>query len=101
MGKEVYRFLFDFFFRLQKVGNSILIRKLGKELGGLYKAFLKLQDDYKSNIISLKLGNQEYVVVFGRKLVQQVFTRDEFQARPDSFGIRLRSMGARRGINKS
>lgn len=80
------------------VGNTFLIKKLSKELGGQYKALLKLHEDYKSNIISLKLGSDEYVVVFGRKLVQQVFTRDEFQGRPDGFFIRLRTMGTRKGI---
>ncbi|XP_065202918.1 probable cytochrome P450 305a1 isoform X2 [Planococcus citri] len=80
------------------VGNTFFIKKLSKELGGQYKALLKLHEDYKSNIISLKLGSDEYVVVFGRKLVQQVFTRDEFQGRPDGFFIRLRTMGTRKGI---
>lgn len=79
------------------VGNTFFIKNLSKQLGGQYKALLKLHDDYKSNIISLKLGNDEYIVVFGRKLVQQVFTRDEFQGRPDGFFIRLRTMGTKKG----
>lgn len=79
------------------VGNTILIKKLGKQLGGQYRALLKLSDDYKTNILGLKLGSDQYVVVFGRKLVQQVFIRDEFQGRPDGFFLRLRTMGQRRG----
>lgn len=84
--------------RLPVVGNTFLIKKLSKQLGGQYKALLKLSDDFKSNIIGLKLGSDQYVVVFGRKLVQQVFTRDEFQGRPDGFFIRLRTMGSKKGI---
>uniref|UniRef100_A0AAT9UU50 Cytochrome P450 305A22 n=1 Tax=Maconellicoccus hirsutus TaxID=177089 RepID=A0AAT9UU50_MACHI len=80
------------------VGNTFLIKKLSKDLGGQYKALIKLHQDYKSNIIGLKLGSDEYVVVFGRRLVQHVFTKDEFQGRPDGFFIRLRTMGTRKGI---
>ncbi|XP_065222911.1 probable cytochrome P450 305a1 [Planococcus citri] len=80
------------------VGNTFLMKKLSEKLGGQYKALIKLHQDYKSNIISLKLGSDEYIVVFGRKLVQQVFIRNEFQGRPDDFFIRLRTMGSRKGI---
>lgn len=83
--------------RLPIVGNTFLIKKLSQQLGGQYIALLKLSKDFKTDILGLKLGNQQYIVVFGRKLVQQVFTRDEFQGRPDGFFIRLRTMGARRG----
>ncbi len=79
------------------VGNTFLIKKLSKELGGQYVALLRLSEKYKTNILGLKLGSDQYVVVFGRQLVQQVFTREEFQGRPDGFFIRLRTMGQRRG----
>lgn len=84
--------------KLPLIGNTFLIKKLTKKYGGHYLALLKLCEQYKSNIISLKLGRDYYVVVFGRELVQQVFTKEEFQARPDGFFLRLRTMGARRGI---
>lgn len=83
--------------KLPLIGNTFLIKKLTKKYGGHYLALLKLCEQYKSNIISLKLGRDYYVVVFGRELVQQVFTKEEFQARPDGFFLRLRTMGARRG----
>lgn len=73
------------------------MKKLSKKLGGQYLALLKLSKDYKTNILGLKLGSDQYVVVFGRKLVQEIFTREEFQGRPDGFFIRLRTMGTRKG----
>lgn len=84
--------------RLPIVGNTFLLKKLSKKLGGQYLALMKLSKDYKTNILGLKLGSDQYVVVFGRKLVQEIFTREEFQGRPDGFFIRLRTMGTRKGI---
>ncbi|XKL69293.1 hypothetical protein PGB90_007062 [Kerria lacca] len=79
-------------------GNTFLIKKLNKQLGGQYKAFMKCSQDYKTDILGLKLGNSLYVIVSGSKLIKQVYTKDEFQGRPDNFFIRLRTMGTRRGI---
>lgn len=83
--------------RLPIVGNTFLMKKLSKKLGGQYLALLKLSKDYKTNILGLKLGSDQYVVVFGRKLVNEIFVRDEFQGRPDGFFIRLRTMGTKKG----
>jgi len=59
------------------------VKKLSKKLGGQYLALTKLSKDYKTNILGLKLGSDQYVVVFGRKLVQEIFVREEFQGRPE------------------
>lgn len=62
---------------------------------------MKCSQDYKTDILGLKLGNSLYVIVSGSKLIKQVYTKDEFQGRPDNFFIRLRTMGTRRGNVKN
>ncbi|XP_022195997.2 probable cytochrome P450 305a1 isoform X2 [Nilaparvata lugens] len=80
------------------VGNTPLLKKLSRKLGGQHNALSYLAEKYNSNIIGLKLGSQLFVVVNSESLIKQVFARNEFQARPDNFFIRLRSMGERKGI---
>lgn len=80
------------------VGNSPLLKKLSVKLRGQHHALSFLAKQYETNILGLKLGSDLFAVVFSEDLVHQVYVRDEFQGRPDSFFIRLRSMGTRRGI---
>lgn len=79
------------------MGNSSLLKRLSILHGGFHKALMLLADSYKTAILGLKLGEDLFVVVFSKDLVKQVFSRDEFQARPDSYFIRLRTMGSRKG----
>lgn len=62
---------------------------------GQDKVFDKWTSDYNSPIIGMKLGQQLFVVVTTYPLVRAVHTRDEFNGRPDSFFLRLRTMGTR------
>ncbi|RZF48079.1 hypothetical protein LSTR_LSTR002145 [Laodelphax striatellus] len=80
------------------VGNTPLLKKLSRKLGGQHNAFSYLAKKYNSDVVGLKLGSQLFVVVNSESLIKQVFSRSEFQARPDNFFIRLRSMGQRKGI---
>lgn len=54
--------------------------------------------EYKSDILGLRLGSQNFVVAMGYKYVRECHTREEFDGRPDNFFMRLRTMGIRRGI---
>lgn len=54
--------------------------------------------EYKSDILGLRLGSQNFVVAMGYKYVRECHTREEFDGRPDNFFMRLRTMGSRRGI---
>ncbi|XP_054289480.1 probable cytochrome P450 305a1 [Macrosteles quadrilineatus] len=83
---------------LPLAGNSSLIKQLSILHGGFHNALNYLSKKYKTPILGLKLGSDLFVVVFSKELVKQVFTKDEFQARPDSYFIRLRTMGSRKGI---
>uniref|UniRef100_A0A1B6JNF9 Cytochrome P450 n=1 Tax=Homalodisca liturata TaxID=320908 RepID=A0A1B6JNF9_9HEMI len=80
------------------VGNSPTVKHLSILHGGFHNALMYLSQKYKTQILGLKLGKDLFVVVFSKDLIRQVFTQDEFQARPDSYFIRLRTMGRRRGI---
>ncbi|XP_075228614.1 cytochrome P450 305a1 [Lycorma delicatula] len=80
------------------VGNTPAIRRLSRKLGGQHNALTYLANLYNTKILGLKLGKEYIVVVFGETLIRDVYTRDEFLTRPDSFFIRLRSMGTRKGI---
>lgn len=80
------------------LGNSPLIKKYAKKYGGQHKAFLKLSEEYKSNVLGLRLGSQNVIVVHSYELVRHVLTTDVFEGRPDNFFLRLRCMGRRRGV---
>ncbi|CAD7080761.1 unnamed protein product [Hermetia illucens] len=80
------------------VGNTHQIQQLAKELGGSHLAYEHLSREYKSPVIGLKLGHDYVVVALGYEMVREIHTREEFQARPDNFFIRLRTMGTRLGI---
>ena len=77
------------------VGNAPLLRKLAKESGGQHKALEKLTEEYSSPVVGLKLGNELVVVAFTSSLVKEIYSRKEFDGRPDNFFLRLRTMGTR------
>ncbi|KAL1130993.1 hypothetical protein AAG570_012234 [Ranatra chinensis] len=64
----------------------------------MHHALYELAKRYKTRILGLTLGREYYIVVFKREYVKEVLVRPEFQARPDNFFIRLRSLGSRKGI---
>jgi hypothetical protein len=82
---------------LPVVGCAPQLKKLTKKLGYQHNVFLWLSERYKSPVIGLRLGTQLVVAVSGYEAVRQIFTREEFEGRPDTFFIRMRSMGTRKG----
>lgn len=53
---------------------------------------------FNSPIISLKLGNTLTVFVSSYELIKEIYSKSEFDGRPDNFFLRLRTMGSRLGI---
>ncbi|XP_014242399.1 probable cytochrome P450 305a1 [Cimex lectularius] len=84
--------------KLPILGNGALVKKYSHTYGGLHNAFHKMCEMYNTDILGLKLGKDYVVVVQSESLIEEVFSREQFQARPDTFFIRLRSMGTRKGI---
>ncbi|PSN47977.1 Methyl farnesoate epoxidase [Blattella germanica] len=80
------------------VGSSPYLKRLCREKRYLHKAVAHMTEQYNSPIVGLMLGNERTVVVTTHEVVQQVHTREEYEGRPYNFFIKLRSMGARRGI---
>jgi hypothetical protein len=79
------------------VGCTPQLKKLTKKLGYQQNVFLWLSERFKSPVVGLRLGGQLVVAVSGYHAVKQIFTREEFEGRPDTFFIRMRSMGTRKG----
>ncbi|XP_059488655.1 probable cytochrome P450 305a1 [Neocloeon triangulifer] len=80
------------------VGCAPQLKSLTKKLGFQHNVFLWLSERFKSPVVGLRLGSQSVVAVSGYHAVKQIFTREEFEGRPDTFFIRMRSMGTRKGI---
>ncbi|XP_029663810.1 probable cytochrome P450 305a1 [Formica exsecta] len=80
------------------VGNTYYFQKLSKRLGGSYFAFLELSKQYNSDIISLRLGTSDTIVVSNYKLIQEILSKKEYQGRPWNEFIKIRNMGMKRGI---
>ncbi|XP_070508543.1 probable cytochrome P450 305a1, partial [Chironomus tepperi] len=80
------------------IGNARYLRKLSRQHGGQHKAFNVLAKEFNSPIFSLKLGSEYVVVVMTYPFVKEIYSREEFEGRPDNFFLRLRTMGTRLGI---
>ncbi|XP_020294349.1 probable cytochrome P450 305a1 [Pseudomyrmex gracilis] len=79
------------------IGNVLYVRKLTKELGAQYLAFEYLSKKYKSNVISLQLGDN-VVVINDSKLMHILMQKNEFNARPWNTMSKLRNMGMKKGL---
>lgn len=77
------------------VGNTLLLRREAKALGGQPAVFANWMDKFKSPVIGLKLGRENVVVALTYPLVHEIHTSDAFTGRPDNFFFRLRTMGSR------
>lgn len=80
------------------MGNTYQLRKEARALGGQHLVFEKWSEEYNSNIVGLKLGNELVVVALSYPLVREVHLNEVFEGRPDNFFLRLRTMGTRLGI---
>lgn len=74
------------------------MRATARKLGGQHRAFEEWSRDFNSDILGLRLGHDNYVVAMGYKYVREIHTREEFDGRPDTFFMRLRTMGHRLGV---
>ncbi|KAG8228554.1 hypothetical protein J437_LFUL008632 [Ladona fulva] len=77
-----------------------MFRKLCKKFGHQYRTLALLASEY-GPIFSLRLGRHLVVVISGVEYIRQMFVREEFEGRPDTFFMRLRSMGTRKGITST
>ncbi|XP_005180646.1 probable cytochrome P450 305a1 [Musca domestica] len=80
------------------VGNTIQLRKEARASGGQHKAFEKWSKTYNSDVLGLKLGSELVVVALGYEMQKDVNLQEVFEGRPDTFFLRLRTMGTRKGI---
>lgn len=72
-----------------------MLRKAAKQHGSVIAAYCAWRDEYKSNLLGLKLGNELVVVALTYPILQEVIANDALDARPDNFFMRLRTMGSR------
>lgn len=79
------------------VGNTYYLKKLSKKLGGQHFAFLELSKQYNSDIISLRLGGSDTIVVSNSKLIHKILNKREYDGRPWNEFIKLRNMGMKKG----
>lgn len=77
------------------VGNALELRREAKRLNGETFVYEKWSKDYNSPIVGMKLGKDVFVVVLNYSLIQEVNTSPNFNARPDNFFLRLRTMGVK------
>lgn len=83
------------------VGNIPLVKKLSRQFGGQYLALENLSKWYSTNVLGLKFGKENIIVVFKYETVRKVLTGEEYEGRPNSFFLKLRCMGEKRGITCS
>lgn len=80
------------------LGSALIVNKLKKKYDGdIHAAFQELANEYNTDILGLKLGNEKVVVVFN-EMSLKILQNQAFDGRPDSFFSRLRTMGYRKGI---
>lgn len=80
------------------IGNLLEVGRLVKRRKFHWAAWEELRKTY-GDVFRIKLGVTEpLVVVSGRKAVMDFLGRREFDGRPDTYEIRLRSFGQKRGI---
>ncbi|XP_014208512.1 methyl farnesoate epoxidase-like [Copidosoma floridanum] len=80
------------------IGNLLQVNRLVKETGFHFGALAKLAEVY-GPILRLRFGlAKPIVVVSGREAVLDFLGRREFDGRPDTFEIRYRCLGKKRGI---
>ncbi|KAG8041643.1 hypothetical protein G9C98_002936 [Cotesia typhae] len=79
-------------------GNLKLLRKLSKKFDGQHIAFLKLSKHYNSDVINIRLGNSNVIVVCGSESIQKILRDENYDARPWNEFVKIRNMGLKKGI---
>lgn len=80
------------------IGSLYSFKKLCKKLGGQQFAFLELSKQYNSDVISLRLGINDTIIVSNNKLIHELLSKKEYDGRPWNEFIKLRNMGMKSGI---
>lgn len=80
------------------IGSQSLLKELVRKHGSQHVAFWKLAQKYKSDVIMLRLGIHNIVVVSGVNTVHNLLRNHNFDGRPWNEFIKLRNMGIRKGI---
>ncbi|XP_032680722.1 exonuclease 1 [Odontomachus brunneus] len=80
------------------VGNQSYLKELSQKFGGQHRAFLELSKLYNSGIISLRLGNDDVIVVTDNELILKVLNNEEYDGRPWNEFTKIRNMGMKKGI---
>lgn len=74
------------------------MQTLSRKLGGQQYAFLELNKRYNADIISLRLGGNDVIVVSNNKHIQEIFDKEEFDGRPWNEFVKLRNLGLKKGM---
>lgn len=83
------------------MGSVPALKKTAIACKGRYKALEKLASDFKTRVLGLKLGSENFAVIFSYPLVRHCLLSDAYDGRPDNFFNVLRSMGKKRGITSA
>lgn len=67
------------------------------KLGYQHLVWDKLAKDY-GPVVGLRLGMDLIVIVSGINGIRDIFTKEEFDGRPDGFFFKMRTFGKRLGI---
>lgn len=83
---------------LPLIGNLLEVTRLIRETGFHWGAWLKLAERY-GPVLLIRLGlARPLLVVSGREAVLDLLGRRDFAGRPDTFEVRHRCLGKKRGI---
>jgi len=77
-------------------GNRYYLQKLTRRLGGQHFAFLELSKIYNSDIISLRLGTNDMIIVSGSKFIHEICLNEKYDGRPWNEFTKLRNMGLKK-----
>ncbi|KAG8228074.1 hypothetical protein J437_LFUL009046 [Ladona fulva] len=79
------------------LGSTLEFTKLFNQ----FKIPFLMWDEYArrfGDVVGIRLGRDIFILVSGKEAIQEGLTKEEFDARENSFLIQHRSMGVRRGV---
>ncbi|XP_046400219.1 methyl farnesoate epoxidase-like [Ischnura elegans] len=79
------------------IGSLSTVLRIIRKHGVHYLAWAELAQEY-GTVVGLRLGWTKYILIAGKEAVTEGLAREEFDARPDGFAFRHRTMGIRRGV---
>ncbi|XP_044732290.1 probable cytochrome P450 303a1 [Chrysoperla carnea] len=81
---------------LPLLGNILLIHRLRKQNGFLYKVIAKMAQ--KDGIVGLKIGKDKIVIGYSPEAVKAIHKSEDLQGRPHGPFYQTRTWGLRRGL---